>query len=258
MNVRQRAFFDCTRRAASRLACMLMLLGVALPAAADLHVNATRVLHQEGSGPARVRIRNTGEAASLIQSWIDLGDASVAPEHLKAPLITTPPLFRLDGGKRRDIHVRAADIASLPTDRETLLWLNILEVPARKPGKGKSLFEHAVQWRLKVIHRPAGLPGKPEAAATAVQWSFAEEDDGSLVLHARNASAYYVSLRELKLAGQVLPLVVRKAQIPPYGNWTQRVPGQADASNGSLPLQVEWLDDQGFVHALSASARLAK
>lgn len=246
------------QRVAIRLISALALSGIALPALADLRVNASRVVHVEGSGPARVRIRNTGERTALIQTWIDEGDSTASPEHQRAPLITTPPLFRLDSGKRTDIHVRAADTASLPRDRESLLWLNILDIPTRKAGQEKSAFEFAAHWRLKVFHRPIGLPGSQEASAAAVQWDVVEDEDGSLSLRARNPSAYYVSLRELGLAGQVLPLAAHRAQIPPFGSWIQRIPSGIRASNDRLPLQVKWLDGQGFVSVIDTSVLIGK
>lgn len=258
METYKEEFFRCSQRVVIRLISALALSAVALPAVADIRVNASRVVHVEGTGPARVRIQNTGERAALIQTWIDTGDSTAAPEHQRAPLITTPPLFRLDSGKRTDIHVRAVDTASLPADRESLLWLNIMDVPTRKGGQKKSAFEFAVRWRLKVFHRPIGLPGSQEAAAAAVQWDVVEEMDGNLSLRARNPSAYYVSLRELGLAGQMLPLAATQAQIPPYGNWIQQVPSGVHASNGRLPLQVKWLDGQGFVHALDTSVLISK
>ncbi|HDS1652600.1 TPA: fimbria/pilus periplasmic chaperone [Stenotrophomonas maltophilia] len=258
MNTYKKGLPILPQRVAIRLIAALALSGIAMPALADLRVNASRVVHVEGSGPARVRIQNTGERAALIQTWIDAGDSAASPEHQRAPLITTPPLFRLDSGKRTDIHVRAADTASLPRDRESLLWLNILDIPTRKAGQEKSAFEFAAHWRLKVFHRPVGLPGSQEASAAAVQWDVVEDEDGSLSLRARNPSAYYVSLRELEMAGQVLPVAAHHAQIPPYGTWTQRIPGGVRASNGQLPLQVKWLDGQGFVHALSTSVLIGE
>lgn len=258
MKKSKEGLFRCSQRRVFRLIFALALSGVAMPAVADLRVNASRVVHVEGSGPARVRIQNTGGDPALIQTWIDAGDSTASPEHQRAPLITTPPLLRLDSGKRTDIHVRAADTASLPRDRESLLWLNIMDVPTRKAGQEKSAFEFAVHWRLKVFHRPIGLPGSQEAAAAAVQWDVVEEKDGSHSLRARNPSAYYVSLRELGFAGQVLPLAAHHAQIPPFGTWIQQIPSGVHASNGRLPLQVKWLDGQGFVHALSTSVLIGE
>lgn len=236
------------------IACLL--LGIAFPAMADLTVAASRVVHQAGSSSTPVRIRNTGDAPVLIQSWVDGGEVDAQPAQLRTPLVATPPLFRLNPGGRRDIYVRAAEPAGLPQDRESLLWLNILDVPARKADEA-AVVEQAVRWRLKLFHRPEGLPGKPDAAIKSLQWTITRSEDGGMELRARNPSAYHVSLRTLAVGKRELAVSTADAVIPPYGEWKHLL----DAGQLPLPpqptLQITWIDGEGRHHPWSAQAAVA-
>jgi chaperone protein EcpD len=229
------------------IGCALMLM-VAFPAAADLKVEGTRVVLDSGKQMESIRIKNTGESPLMVQSWIDDGDADAMPENLRVPLTTTTPIFRLNPGARRDIHVRVAEPSHLPLDRESMFWLNIVDVPGREAGGNRAAIEQAVHWRMKVFHRPAGLPGKPNAAIDAVEWNIRYSDSGALVLHARNPSAYFVSLRKVVLNGRAVAVSAVDAAIAPYEDWTHAL----DEDQPTLPtkplLQITWIDGEGRLH----------
>lgn len=235
------------------ISCFLMLM-LAFPAAADLKVEGTRVVLDGNRQTGSIRIKNTGESPVLIQSWIDDGDADAKPENMRVSLTTTTPMFRLNAGARRDINVRVAEPAHLPPDRESLFWLNILDVPGREANGNHSVIEQAVQWRMKVFHRPAGLVGKAEAAIDALEWEIRRSDSGALVLHARNPSAYFVSLRRVVLDGRMVAVSAADAAVPPYDEWSHVL----DEDQRELPaaplLQLTWIDGEGRLHQWSGQA----
>lgn len=236
------------------LACML-LITVPTAAWADLRVNATRVVHQSGSNTTTsIRIQNVGTLPSLIQSWIDDGDEDAPLERLRPALFVTPPAFRLDAGSNRDIQIRAADTSSLPKDRESLLWLNIVDVPARATSTAPRSLEFAMRWRLKVFHRPAGLPGSADAAPLALQWQLRTDLQGRAVLQATNATPYFVSLAQLTLGGQPIPLDASAAQVPPKGQWTHVLPNAPVLRRSDVPLSVGWIDARGLEQQIQTHA----
>ena len=82
------------------------------------------------------------------------------PGESKVPFVLTPPLFRLDPTKVQSLRlVYTHD--PLPQDRESLYWLNVLDIPPRaaaNPDLPQSVglaFKH----RMKVFFRPARLAG---------------------------------------------------------------------------------------------------
>lgn len=233
--------------------CVLML-AITFPAAADLKVEGTRVVLEGGKQAGSVRINNTGEAAVVVQSWIDDGDADAKPERLRVPLATTTPLFRLDPGARRDIEVRVAEPTQLPLDRESMFWLNILDVPRREAHGRRTAIEQAVHWRLKVFHRPAGLPGKPDTAIDAVKWSIHRSSSGTLALHARNPSAYFVSLRKVVLNGRAVAVSAVDAAVAPYAEWSLALDEEQLGLPANPVLQITWIDGEGRQHQWNGHA----
>lgn len=85
-------------------------------------------------------------------------------------------------------------------DKESVFWLNVLEVPAKKQAKpDENYLQMAFRSRIKVFYRPAGLAGNANDAAQAVTWSV----KGSS-LQAFNPTPYYVSFVSLTVNGKKL------------------------------------------------------
>lgn len=233
----------------------LLLAAMPVVASADLRVDATRVVHQDNSPTATsIRVHNTGTQASLVQVWLDTADSDTPLERLQTPLIATPPIFRLEAGANRDIQLRTANTAGLPKDRESLLWLNIMDIPARTAAAPPGPLQFAMRWRLKVFHRPSGLPGAPDAAPTALQWSVQTDSQGQTRLQASNASPYFVSLAQLFLDGQPVPLDASAAQVPPRGRWTQTLSSPPARRREGVPVKFLWIDAKGIEHSAEGDA----
>lgn len=236
-----------------RFVTTLMLLAVPWPAMADLRVDATRVVYEEGAPTATsVRIHNVGKQPSLIQAWLDNGDSTQPLEQLRTPLLVTPPMFRLDERGKRDIQIRAADTSGLAKDRESLLWLNILDIPARQTGRQQRTLEFAMRWRLKVFHRPAGLAGAVDEAPAALMWFLQTDSQGHSVLQATNPTPYFVSLAQLTLGELQVGLDASTAQIPPLGRWSQALPAGYGGREADSRLEVVWIDGKGVEHTVHA------
>ena len=99
----------------------------------------------------------------------------------------------------------------LPSDKESVFWFNVLEVPP-KPDASKvenqSLLQLAFRTRIKLFYRPAGLNGNPSEAPLALKWKWAEGKSG---LSVYNPTPYYVSFNsaELIAGGKSNPLNVK-------------------------------------------------
>src|SRR5580704_15270767 len=99
-------------------------------ATAGVVVNGTRVVYPAAKREVTIGIHNTGETPSLVQAWLDAGDPHAKPGESKVPFVMTPPLFRLDPTKVQSLRlVYTHD--PLPENRESLFWLNVLDIPPR-------------------------------------------------------------------------------------------------------------------------------
>lgn len=168
-------------------------------ASASVVVAGTRVVYPADTRDVSVRVTNNGEIPALVQSWVDDGNATARPEDLDVPFTITPSIYRLDPSKTQVMRLVFLG-APLPKDRETVYWLNVLEVPPKPAaGAAENYLQFAIRSRLKVFYRPGGLPGTPEAAPAALRWSVSDVKDGALQLKVDNPSAFHVSFAEVSV-----------------------------------------------------------
>lgn len=86
------------------------------------------------------------------------------------------------------------------TDKESVFWLNVLEIPAKVAvADDQNILQMAFRSRIKVFHRPANLPGTPTAAIEAMQWKVVPDPKGGYALQAFNPTAFHVSQADLVL-----------------------------------------------------------
>ncbi|MGY4730737.1 fimbria/pilus periplasmic chaperone [Burkholderia pyrrocinia] len=176
---------------------MAMLTCCCLPpisAHASVDVGATRVVYRANEPEATVSLRNDSKSPSLVQVWIDRGDAGAAPSNVSVPFIVTPPVSRVDPGKGQVLRI-LQDGTALPKDKESVFWLNVLDIPPRPDGfdASNNYLQLAFRTRIKLFYRPPGLPGSSDDAPAALRWTL-ERANGHEVLLAANPTAYYVSL----------------------------------------------------------------
>lgn len=184
-----------------RTVLVVGLLVGAIAAKAGVVIVGTRVIYPADSRDVQVRLNNVGTVPALVQSWIDAGDPTVTPENSKAPFVLTPPIARLDGEKSQVLRLIFTG-QGLPQDKESLFFLNVLEIPPKAKTDANTL-QFAVRTRIKLFYRPTALNRSEAAgaAANAVTWKLKSLEGGKAVLEARNGSPYYVNLTEIRLAG---------------------------------------------------------
>lgn len=184
------------------LAVALLALGSALPAAVDANViiGGTRVVFPAQDGEVTVRLSNDNPTPTLIEAWIDRGDSHSTPDKVDVPFLITPPLFRMEPHKDQSLRIIATP-ATLPADRESLFWLNVLEIPPKPTGAefaGKNLLQFAIRSRLKFFYRPANLPGDVAKAPAEVIWK-AVTDGHGYALEVHNPTAYHITFIKASL-----------------------------------------------------------
>jgi chaperone protein EcpD len=184
----------------SRIACGLGVVAALLGgvAGASVTVGGTRVVYPLENREVTVKLTNDRAEPSLVQVWMDKGNADAKPGEASAPFVLTPPIFRMDAKKSQTIRMMYTGDA-LPQDRESVFWLNVLDVPPKvaKTTDVNSL-QFALRTRIKVFARPKGLPGTPEEAAGKVSWKLVPSaDNKGYDVKAINPTAYYVSFGEI-------------------------------------------------------------
>ncbi len=184
---------------------------------AALMLNADRLIYNEKDGDASVTVHSDEERAYLIQSWLDDGDSTVKKN---LPFVVTPPLFRL--APKSDNVIRVVYLGKgLPTDRESLFWLDVKGVPGLNDEESKveSRMVLAINNRIKFFYRPTGLKGEPGEAIKNLHWTRSGN-----TLTAKNDSPFYLVLSSIVSDKESVPVSVvdNNTVIPPFGNKSYR------------------------------------
>ncbi|WP_211454728.1 fimbrial biogenesis chaperone [Collimonas antrihumi] len=181
----------------------IVILGLAglmsLPAQAGIVIAGTRTVYHADDREVTIKLTNDDKKfPRLVQAWVDDGDEKISLDKLDVPFTLTPPVFRVEPGKSQAIRMVYTK-EPLATDKETLFWLNVLEVPPKVGEEDENQLRFAFRIRTKIFFRPAKLAMKPEDARNALTWSLVK-DGANQVLEVRNPSPYYVSFQKIALA----------------------------------------------------------
>ncbi len=181
----------------------LVAFGCAVPALtahANVIIAGTRVIFPAKDGEVTVRLTNQNTTPALIEAWIDSGDPMSTPDKVKTPFLITPPLFRMEPNRDQSLRVLFTHSDQpLPTDRESVFWLNVLEVPPKPTSlefQGKNSMQLAIRSRLKLFYRPAGLTGDSLKASAELSFK-ATSGAGSAALIVHNPTPYYVTISDI-------------------------------------------------------------
>ncbi|WP_419736913.1 molecular chaperone [Pseudomonas sp. COR18] len=172
------------------------MIGVALVAWAWGHaqagivLNSTRLVYPAQDREAVLSVSNRNKSTILLQSWLEADDATAAD----LPFAVVPALVPLSGGGRQTVRIIHSG-ADMPTDRESLFWLNVQEIP--QASEQENTLQIGIRQRIKVFYRPRQLMADPELAPRQVRWRL--KPGGVLV--ASNPGPFHVTLVDIELFG---------------------------------------------------------
>ncbi|MBC3382242.1 fimbria/pilus periplasmic chaperone [Serratia fonticola] len=214
----------------SRMTCQISALAVSvllnLPAVASVVISGTRVIYPSDAKEVSVKISNVGPSPVLLQSWVDSGDANANPSAIKVPFVLTPPINRVEASKGQTLRISYVG-GGLPMDKESVFWLNVLEIPAKNQTKtNENRLQIAFRSRIKLFYRPVGLEGNANDVATSIRWHVQGDK-----IQAANPTPYYASLVTLSVNGKKLENVM----LAPRSSQVLEIPGQAGSKiNGAF------------------------
>ena len=180
------------QRTTKKLAVLSLLFSSA--AFSGVEIGGTRLIYNGGSSQAAISVNNPDAKPYLIQSWVSKSESG---DDNDSAFTTTPPLFKLNPNSQNSVRVMLTNSA-LPTDRESIYWLNIKAIPTSSPDAKNELLI-AVKSKMKLIYRPAGLKGD---AIQAYQNLTFKSQGNAVNVH--NPTPYAVSLYDLKINGKQL------------------------------------------------------
>ncbi len=233
----------------------LLAAMVAGSAHASVTIGATRVVYPLDQREVTVKLNNDSSHPALVQVWMDSGNADTKPADSKTPFVITPPIFRMDAGKSQTLRVMYGGEA-LPQDRESVFWLNVLDVPPKAEVKADvNTLQLAYRTRIKMFVRPAKLSGKPEDSPRMLKWKVVPaRQGGGDALSITNPSAYHVSFSEIGVTSNGRTFKNETGgMVPPRGDAVIPVPKMSDVHGG----KVHYIAISDYGGAIEGDAELA-
>ncbi|EOU7800719.1 fimbrial chaperone [Escherichia coli] len=164
-------------------------------------LNGTRFIYDENKKNITFEVTNNASQMYGGQVWVDN-----TSEGNGIYMVPQPPFFKVGAKQKQIIRIMKTD-SSLPTDRESLFWLNVQEVPPKpdvKESRG-SVLAIAMNSRVKLIYRPSALKNGRENAEKKL--TIEQRGDITWV---KTPTPYYMAIvgvqtngRELKLSDKV-------------------------------------------------------
>lgn len=238
---------------------LLTTLAIASTAQAGVVLSSTRVVYPAQDREVTLKLDNRNAHPTLVQTWIDDGDAAAAPEDANVPFVITPPVFRIEPGKSQTLRITHTG-GAMPTDRESLYWLNSLEVPP-KPSIGgeeaQNYMQLAFRTRIKLFYRPKNLPYPVEQARAKLKVTLMHQG-GKWAVAIDNPTPYYMNFSEIgikvgdKTYGKGIGLKGGGGMVAPQSNSEFPIEDFTGATSGAKPLLL-LIDDYGAMRELDSS-----
>ncbi|MEO3990219.1 fimbrial biogenesis chaperone [Pseudocitrobacter cyperus] len=169
------------------LSLFLVILPLACQAA--IQPDRTRIIFNASDKAASLKLENQSKRLPyLAYSWIENDQGKKDDTYFTA----LPPIQRLEPNATTQVRVvKQENVRTLPADRESLFYFNVREVPPNPENNGDhAIVQLAVQSRLKLFWRPAGLKKKP--GVEVEQQLTAAQQNGAL--RVQNPTGYYITL----------------------------------------------------------------
>ncbi len=214
-----------------RTAILIILLLCMQAGYAGVVINTTRVIFPGNQENTEIQLTNSGDMPSLVQSWVDEGDINSSPETSSAPFMVVPPVTRLAGSGGQQLKIRALK-NSLPRDRESVFYLNVVDIPAKTATTG-NILQFALRTRIKLFYRPDDLSLPPDTVPEQISVSLSGE---TLIL--KNPSPYYFTLSALVSGGDNAPSHISTVMLAPYSENRVAYTGQLSAGESVTLISI--------------------
>uniref|UniRef100_UPI003BEF0907 fimbrial biogenesis chaperone n=1 Tax=Burkholderia arboris TaxID=488730 RepID=UPI003BEF0907 len=229
------------------LSAVVAALLAGLPMArASVVISGTRVIYPAEEREISVKLSNEGDTPALVQVWLDAGDPKPQPDEANVPFTLTPPLFRMDPKKGQTLRLIYTG-QPLPQDKESVFWLNVLEVPPKTQATDENIMKLAFRYRIKVFFRPKRLPENSDAAATKLQWRLVRKGSDA-ELRVDNSGVYHVTIvkMEVGIDGKTYQNNVGGMVAPRDGlNFSLNEAGRPFVATGQSGVKYRYLNDYG-------------
>lgn len=214
----------------------LLSLTLSGQAMAAFTVSGTRFIYDEGKKNVSVEVTNNADDTYGGQVWVDN-----ISEGSGVYMVPTPPFFRISPKQKQIVRIMKTDGGTLPSDRESLFWLNVQEIPP-KPKTDENVLSVAINTRVKLFYRPKALAAGRKNAEQKME---VVHRGGATYL--KNPTPYYFAVTKVKVNGKAVSLTpdeeLALSVMAPYSEV-----GVSKLPAGTKGVSVDAVNDWGGVN----------
>ncbi|HHH1694473.1 TPA: molecular chaperone [Yersinia enterocolitica] len=210
------------------LITLLILMGISF-ANASVVMSGSRIIYSAGEKEHSIQLTNNDNFPNAVQVWLDSGDAQSTPETGKAPFIVTPPFFRIEANAGQTLRLKYTG-SGLPTDRESVFYLNFLQVPPVNKAEKNNKMLVLMRNRIKVFYRPENIAGRVDQVSSALTFNVRQQGK-DVVVTGKNPTGFYATIASGEVVGGGKKLKMKSEMIPPMSQVQWVIPNSSVPSN---------------------------
>lgn len=210
---------------------LFIFIGISF-ANASVVMNGSRIIYSAGEKEHSVQLTNNDNFPNAVQVWLDSGDAKSTPETGKAPFIVTPPFFRIEANAGQTLRLKYTG-SGLPTDRESVFYLNFLQVPPVNKAEKNNKMLVLMRNRIKVFYRPESIAGRVDQVSSALTFSVRQQGK-DVVVTGKNPTGFYATLASGEVVGAGKKLKMKSEMIAPMSQAQWIIPNSSAPSNATV------------------------
>ncbi|MET3445918.1 fimbrial chaperone protein [Ralstonia sp. 1138] len=222
----------------SYFAGLSILMQLCSPVQAAVVPDRTRIIYNAESQSESLTVANKSEKYPyVVQSWIE----DAAGKRITSPFMVLPPLQRIEPNERNILRIVKLPGDMLPTDRESVFYLNVREIPPKTDAQ--NAIQIALHSKIKLFYRPKGVQPKPEDDPSLPMTLRLDASRHKLVLD--NPTPLHITVVELAASEEKKTLKFDAVMVAP------KATAEVDFS-GALPatLYVSHMNDWGGQNAV--------
>lgn len=174
----------------------IVILSIASYAHSAVNLEKTRIVFNNPNKPESLKLVNSSDKPSLVQVWTDQGDLFKSPDKIRTPIIVTPPIFKINPQEIKSLQIIMTSLKELPKDRESIYWLNILQIPPKETSTNltdeqKLIF--TLRMRIKIFVRPSSINEPDEKEGNKLAFKV---NNGQVMIH--NPTPWHMTLVNIR------------------------------------------------------------
>lgn len=179
-----------------KVSIFIFLLFYPFIAISNLLLDGSRVILYQSDKEASLMIKNTEKYPVIVQSWVDNGDPANTPETITdVSALSLPPILKLKSNEAQQIRI-INKFTNTVQDRESLYWLNLLEITPKQDGQYQedNLINVTIRLQIKVFYRSDNLNMSISERSNAILF---KKIDNQLFIE--NPTPFYITVQSASI-----------------------------------------------------------